>query len=68
MAKHVDQLTVGIVTKVMRQIGYCVFDRNTGKLEDETVYPSLEEAMGYAGEYLDLEVKPVYVEESEKSF
>lgn len=61
MAK-VGGLTVGIVAKPMALIGYMVFDRNTGNLENETLYPVMEEAKEYSGEHLDLEVKPVYVE------
>ena len=66
MAKHIDELTVGIVTKVMTRIGYGCFLGN-GKLVNSLVFETYEQAKRRADEScMDLEVKPVYIEESPK--
>lgn len=64
MAKQVSELTVGIVTKVMVHIGYGCFLGN-GKLVNSLVFESYEQAKARKDEScMDLEVKPVYVEET----
>lgn len=70
MAKIPEELTIGIVTKVMTHIGYVVSHKEHPS-RDKRVYPSVEQAVADWGgkETMDkrnLEVKPVYIEESPK--
>jgi len=66
MAKQIDQLTVGIVTKVMTHIGYGVFTER-GKLLNGQVFKTLEEASNRSDTVkIKNTVKPVYIEETPK--
>lgn len=67
MAKHVDELTVGIVTKVMTHIGYVVIN-SEGSCYNGKVYPTFALANRISNLYGkgDYTVKPVYIEESPK--
>ena len=66
MAKQIDELTVGILTKVMTHIGYGVFTER-GKLLNGQVFKTLEEASVRSDSVLIKNtVKPVYIEESPK--
>lgn len=66
MVKQIDELTVGIVTKVMTHIGYGVFTER-GKLLNGQVFKNLEEASNRSDTVkIKNTVKPVYIEESAK--
>lgn len=67
MAKQVSELTVGIVTKVMTQIGWVLINKAGKPYAGRKIYTSY----GIANRVridaeVELEVKPVYIEETPK--
>lgn len=64
MAKQIDELTVGIVTKVMTHIGWVIFEE--GELTSSVIedYTTADRIGSLSGR--DYTVKPVYIEESPK--
>lgn len=67
MAKMPEEITVGIVTKVMTHIGYGVFTKKQGVQIIKIVYKTREEAEAFVeSSIFNLEIKPLYIEESPK--
>jgi hypothetical protein len=63
MAELPKEVTVGVVTKLMKHVGYAVFTKE-GDLYSYSTFPSLERAKELADHPVwELEVKAVYVEE-----